>query len=89
MRGFSDEERADIRENIVETGRDLVSTLGPAKTTVKDITDRVGIAKSTFYVFFETKAKLYYEIFLRERGEFLSRVRQKLADIADAEAGLI
>lgn len=88
MRGFSDEEWATIRECIVETGRDLVRTLGPAKTTITDITDRIGIAKSTFYLFFNTKADLYYEMFFRDHDDFLSRATQELNGVTDAEAGL-
>ena len=39
MRKFSDEERERIHEELVQTGRDLLLKFGPAKTTVKDITD--------------------------------------------------
>lgn len=88
MRGFSDEERDQIREQLVETGRELLLTYGPQKTTVKDITDPVGIAKPTFYRFFDAKADLYLVILQRELEGFVERVRSELAETEDPRAGL-
>lgn len=88
MRGFSDEERNRIREQLIQTGRELVLTYGPQKTTVKDITDPVGIAKPTFYRFFDAKADLYLVILQRELEEFVERVRSELAETDDPRLGL-
>ncbi len=74
MRGFSDEERERIREDLIEAGRDLFSTYGLQKTTIADLTDEVGIGKSTFYRFFDSKEALYLAVLDRE-GE---AVQQKL-----------
>lgn len=89
MRGFSDEERERIREELVRTGRELFLQYGPEKTNVADVTEPVGIAKSTFYRFFDSKSELYFEIFLRERDEFLERLRDELDGVEDAETGLV
>lgn len=88
MHGFSDEERDRIREQIIQTGRELVLTYGPQKTTVKDITEPVGIAKPTFYRFFDAKADLYLVILQRELDEFIDRVRAELAETDDPRVGL-
>ena len=88
MRGFSDAERDEIRETLVETGRELFIRYGPEKTNVADITEPVGIAKSTFYRFFDSKADLYVEIFIEERDEFLQRVLEELEDEDDARVGI-
>ncbi|WP_330633160.1 TetR/AcrR family transcriptional regulator [Halocatena halophila] len=88
MRGFSDEERKRIREQLIRTGRELLLTYGPQKTTVKDITDQVGIAKPTFYQFFDAKADIYLLILQRELDEFVERVRSELDGIEDARIGL-
>lgn len=88
MRGFSDEERDRIREELIETGREKFLTYGPAKTNVADLTDPVGIAKGTFYRFFDSKADLYLEIFLRERDEFLERVLADVSEETDARTGV-
>lgn len=89
MRGFSDEERDRIREELVQTGRELFLRYGPEKTNVADVTEPVGIAKSTFYRFFDSKSELYFEIFLRERDEFLEGLRRELDGVEDAETGLV
>lgn len=88
MRGFDEQEREEIREKLVETGRELLLRYGPEKTNVADVTEPAGIAKSTFYRFFDSKAELYFEIFLRERDEFLARLSEELADVEDAETGV-
>ncbi|ELY92254.1 TetR/AcrR family transcriptional regulator [Natrialba taiwanensis] len=88
MRTFSDEEREQIREQLIQTGRDLLLTYGPTKTTVKDITEPVGIAKPTFYQFFDAKADLYLVILERESRAFLDNVRTALADVEDPQEGL-
>lgn len=88
MRGFSDDERERIREELIATGREMFLTLGPEKTNVADVTEPVGIAKSTFYRFFDSKADLYLEIFLRERDEFLERIVDELGEETDARTGV-
>jgi AcrR family transcriptional regulator len=88
MRGFSDEERNEIREGLVEAGRELFVKWGPEKTNVADVTDEVGIAKSTFYRFFDSKSELYFEVFMRERDDFLDALLTELEDVDDAETGL-
>lgn len=82
MNGFSDEERERIREQLIETGRELLRIYGPRKTTVEDVTEPVGIAKSTFYLFFDSKTDLYIEIIERESDEFLRDMKQGI-DEAD------
>jgi len=88
MPGFSDEERERIREQLIENGRELLLTYGPKKTTVKDVTDPVGIAKPTFYQFFDAKSDLYIEILQRELEEYLENVRSELAGVDDPQEAL-
>lgn len=88
MSGFDDHERERIREALIETGRDLLLRHGPEKTTVADVTEPTGIAKSTFYRFFDSKAALYHEIFVRDRDAFLAELSEELDDVKDAETGV-
>lgn len=83
MRKFSEEERDRIHEELIQTGRELLVTYGPAKTTVKDITDPVGIAKPTFYQFFDAKSDLYVEIFERELDELTEQMQSELKEVDD------
>ncbi|EMA56173.1 TetR/AcrR family transcriptional regulator [Halococcus thailandensis] len=88
MRGFSDDERDRIREELIETGRELLLTYGPKKTTVADITDPVGIAKPTFYQFFDAKSDLYIVILERELQEYMETARSELEDVTDPQEAL-
>ncbi|ADJ15001.1 TetR/AcrR family transcriptional regulator [Halalkalicoccus jeotgali] len=88
MRGFDDEERERIEEELVETGRERLVRYGPAKTNVVDITEPVGIAKSTFYRFFDTKAELYVEIYRREVAEFAEGTRAEIDEADSSREGL-
>ena len=66
MRGFDDAERERIREQLLETGADLFARYGLKKTTIADLTDPVGIANGTFYQFFDSKERLYFDVVERE-----------------------
>lgn len=83
MSGFSDAERERIREELIQTGRDLLIKYGTKKTTVKDITDPVRIAKPTFYRFFDSKSELYIVIFQRELDQFAEDLHSELAGVED------
>lgn len=87
VRGFSEEERAEIRKDLLRVGREQFLTYGPERTRVKDITDPVGIAKPTFYQFFDSKGELYLEILARETDELAARLRDETTSLDDpAEA---
>ncbi|MDL5361066.1 TetR/AcrR family transcriptional regulator [Halalkalicoccus sp. NIPERK01] len=88
MRGFDEAERERIRGELVETGHELLLRYGPEKTNVADITEPVGIAKSTFYRFFDSKAELYLEIYRREVTEFTEEARAELSTVDTAREGL-
>ncbi|MFC7059666.1 TetR/AcrR family transcriptional regulator [Halovenus salina] len=86
MRGFSDEERERIRRDLLEAGRSLFPKFGLQKTTISDLTDEVGIGRSTFYRFFDSKEDLYLAV-LEAEGEKVSRrlAEQNLDDVTDPE----
>lgn len=75
-RAFSDEEKAHIRQRLLETGRDLFTRQGLKKTSLDDLTRPVGIARSSFYLFFESKEALYLELLQQEGAGVEERVVQ-------------
>ncbi|GGL67702.1 TetR/AcrR family transcriptional regulator [Halocalculus aciditolerans] len=88
MRNFTEEEREAIREDLLETGREVVGTYGFQKTTVSDITEPVGIAKGTFYHFFDSKSDYFLELISREHDRRFDRIEDELEDVTDATEGL-
>ncbi|AZQ16116.1 TetR/AcrR family transcriptional regulator (plasmid) [Halorubrum sp. PV6] len=88
MAGFSDEKRAYIRSELLDTGRKLFARYGLKKTTISDLTDPVGIADGTFYHFFDSKERLYLEILTREQEAFADSVDELLADASGPQEGI-
>ncbi len=61
---FNDKEKQSIREALLAAGKDLFAKFGLKKTNIDDLTHRAGIAKGSFYRFFQSKEELYFDIFL-------------------------
>jgi len=66
VKSFNDNERNLIRQKLLEKGRQLFEIYGLKKTTVDEITQVVGVAKGSFYNFFQSKEELFFEIFEEE-----------------------
>ena len=69
MPNFSDAEREHLRAKLIETARELFVQQGLKKTSLEELTAAVGIAKSSFYSFFQSKEELYLELLMLERPE--------------------
>ena len=72
---FTDAEKNQIRQQLLDTGRELFATYGLKKTSIVDLTQPAGIAKSSFYAFFDSKEALYLELLMMERR----RMREEIA----------
>lgn len=86
MTGFSDAERERIRERLLDAGRDLFAQYGLQKTTVSELAERAGIATGTFYSFFDSKERLYYEIILAKSEDAFARMTAAVEAEEDPEA---
>ncbi|MFI6790326.1 TetR/AcrR family transcriptional regulator [Nonomuraea sp. NPDC050383] len=71
---FSEEERARIIEQLLDTAVRLFSTQGLRKTSLEELTAPAGIAKSSLYAFFASKEDLYFEAMLRQSEQVRRRV---------------
>ena len=58
----------------MEAGRDLFARHGLKKTSIEDLTRPAGIAKSSFYSFFDSKEALYMELMMAMRQEVKERI---------------
>ena len=61
-RRFSNAEKAQIRDLLMEAGEKLFSAKGLRKVTVDDLARASGISKGAFYAFFPSKEDLMFEI---------------------------
>lgn len=72
MAKFTEIEKEKIREELREVAYRFFIDKGFKSTSLEDITSAVGIAKSTFYVFFKSKEMLYMEL-LEHEGEEIEK----------------
>jgi len=80
---FSAAQKETIREKLMEVGRACFLRYGLKKTTIEDLVKPAGIAKASFYLFFDTKESLYLEIFLQEIPEMMQRLMARSFDKTD------
>ena len=73
-RAFTDTERATIRDKLMEAGRSCFLRYGPRKTTIEDVVRPAGIAKASFYLFFDSKESLFVELMLEEMPAMMERL---------------
>jgi AcrR family transcriptional regulator len=87
-KSFSDHERAIIQERLMDEAESCLSQYGIRKTTVEELTRRANIPKGTFYLFYETKELLFYDVFNRFHDEMHDRYlseMEKMEDDIDAD----
>lgn len=68
-KSFSEAERQFIHSRLMEETRHCLALYGIRKTTVEALVKRVSIPKGTFYLFFESKERLIFEVILRFHDE--------------------
>lgn len=61
-KGFSEREKTLIRAQLLAKGRELFATQGIKKANVEDLTKAANISKGAFYLFFNSKEELFFEI---------------------------
>lgn len=62
MRAFREEEKEQITHSLIEIGKKRFAAQGLKKTSIKELTDAVGIAQGSFYLFFHSKEEFYFYI---------------------------
>ena len=77
-RAFTAVEKETIREKLMAAGRTCFLRYGLKKTTIEDLTKPAGIAKASFYLFFDSKEDLFIEVFMEE----IPAMMQRLTDMS-------
>lgn len=85
---FSDEDRERITELLLERGRELFTTRGLGKTSLAELVEPAGMAKTSFYAFFDSKEALYLELLMRQAPEVTRSFRGALAATGNAREGV-
>ncbi|MCX8128733.1 MAG: TetR/AcrR family transcriptional regulator [Clostridia bacterium] len=73
-KGFTEREKEIINKKLIEKGKEFLSIYGIKKTSVEDLTRAAGISKGAFYVFYNSKEELFFEIF----EQFEKEIKEQL-----------
>ncbi len=78
-KAFTESERAQIRKRLIQEAQACLAQYGMRKTTVDELTRRVNIPKGTFYLFYDSKELLFFDVFraLHDslKAELLSKIK--------------
>ncbi|MER7131843.1 TetR/AcrR family transcriptional regulator [Streptosporangium saharense] len=75
---FTVEEKARLTRVLLDAGEELFTTQGLKKTSLDELVTSAGIAKGSFYAFFDSKESLYLEVMLRRAPQVAARVAAAL-----------
>lgn len=82
---FSDSERAYIKSRLMEEAEKCLALYGIRRTTVDELVKRVNIPKGTFYLFYESKEHLLFDVFCALHDEVQKKM---MADISVLKDGM-
>ncbi|MEK5639125.1 MULTISPECIES: TetR/AcrR family transcriptional regulator [Paenibacillus] len=86
---FSPAEKEKLRQDLIDAGKKLFAAQGLKKTSLEQLTAATGIAKSTFYAFYDSKEALYLDLLELESAGMEERVWAAVEKQSDAYNGII
>ena len=78
-KGFTQREKTLIRAKLLAAGTELFSLYGVKKTNVEELTQAAGISKGAFYLFYESKEALFFELVRQFEAEYREQILRDLA----------
>lgn len=82
-RAFTEQEQEQIHDRLLEVGGELFARYGLKKTNIGDLTEPLGIAKSSFYRFYDSKEALYAELLMRRFPAMIDRLMAVSFEVTD------
>ena len=80
-KGFTEQEKQQIRQKMLQVGMQLFSTYGLKKTNVEDITRACGISKGAFYLFYESKEHLFMDLLEVSDQQSKAQITEAFSDL--------
>ena len=77
-KAWNEQEKEFIRKTLINEGKKLFERYGIQKTTIDEIVQAAQISKGSFYLFYQSKEELYFEVLETVESEF----REKLFENA-------
>lgn len=78
-KGFSDEEKATITHELLAECKANWQVYGYKKTSVDTLCQNIGISKGAFYIFFDSKESLFYQVVRQTQAQLYELVEQRLS----------
>jgi len=75
---------ADRRADLLAAARRVFADRGYHETTVEDVTRAAGVAKGTFYLYFDEKREIFLAI-IRELLDTIKAIGAELSDVSPGE----
>lgn len=73
-KGFTEQEKEMIRRALLEKGKALFATYGLKKTSIDELTAATGISKGAFYLFYDSKEELFFDVIRQFEDEFRATI---------------
>ena len=80
MNAFSPEKRESIESRMIEEGFSMLKAGGLRNICIEEIARKCGVAKGSFYSFFDTKTAFIYRIMVAKREEAKRKLQDHLQD---------
>lgn len=82
-KGFTESERAIIKDKLKKAAEEALLKTGIRKTSVDELVLKAGISKGAFYLFYETKELLFFEVIVsfhdKLQADFMEILRESNA----------
>lgn len=78
-KGFSDEEKKTISHKLLAECKLNWQVYGYKKTSIDILCQNVGISKGAFYIFFDSKESLFYQVISQTQAQLYELVEQQLS----------
>lgn len=78
-KGFSEEEKATITHKLLTECKRNWRVYGYKKTSIDILCQNVGISKGSFYIFFDSKESLFYQVIMQTQVQLYELVEQHLS----------
>lgn len=81
-KSYSEQEREYIRKRLKEEAADCLARYGVRRTTVDEIVRRVNIPKGTFYLFYQSKELLLFDVIQEQQQSINRRLFQVISGLS-------
>ena len=82
-KAFTESEKEQVRLNLLKKGKEFFIKFGLKKTSIDNLARATGIAKGTFYTFFESKEALFLAVHEASEGKLRDDLLSKIESIKE------